>query len=229
MRWLWLARTDPERLWSSLPVKIFYKVKAFFSIDMVTKIGNSASTFFWKDQWLHRKCIQDLAPRLFVVVPRRIVNNRKVQQALVDRSWIHDIQGALTVGVIADFLTLREALRVVELQPLMEDKHIFRFPDNDNYSTKQLMRVYLLAQLILNLVRKYGSLGLHQNVKFSCGLLPSKGAGQKASYKNEGFSILVVALFVTRNRKQLTICWQIAFLQDNSGSDFLGKSTGLTP
>jgi hypothetical protein len=91
---------------------------------------------------LHRKCIQDLAPRLFVVVPRRIVNNRKVQQALVDRSWIHDIQGALTVGVIADFLTLREALRVVELQQLMEDKHIFRFTNNDNYSTKQLMRVF---------------------------------------------------------------------------------------
>jgi hypothetical protein len=45
MRWLWLARTDPERLWSSLPIKIFDKVKAFFYIDMVTKIGNSASAF----------------------------------------------------------------------------------------------------------------------------------------------------------------------------------------
>jgi hypothetical protein len=59
-------------------------------------------------------------------------------------------------------------------------------------------------------------------------LLPSKAAGQQIGYKNEGLSILIVALFVTRNRKQLTICWQIVFLQDNYGFGSLGRSTCRT-
>jgi hypothetical protein len=59
---------------------------------MVTKIGNVASTLFWKDRWMHGKCIKNLAPRLVEVVPRRIANNRNVQEALMDRKWICDIQ-----------------------------------------------------------------------------------------------------------------------------------------
>jgi hypothetical protein len=41
---------------------------------------------------MHGKCIKNLAPRLDEVVPRRIANNRNVQEALMDRKWIYDIQ-----------------------------------------------------------------------------------------------------------------------------------------
>jgi hypothetical protein len=51
-------------------------VKAFFSIAVITEIGNGSSTLFWTDRWLQRKRIEDLAPRLFAVVPKRIRNNR---------------------------------------------------------------------------------------------------------------------------------------------------------
>jgi hypothetical protein len=49
MRWLWLAKIHPVRPWSSLPLQFCDEVRAFFSIAMVTEIGNGASTLFWKD------------------------------------------------------------------------------------------------------------------------------------------------------------------------------------
>jgi hypothetical protein len=49
MRWLWLAKTDPMRPWSSLPLQSCDKVKAFFSMAMMTEIENGASTLFWMD------------------------------------------------------------------------------------------------------------------------------------------------------------------------------------
>jgi hypothetical protein len=59
---------------------------------------------------LHGICIKDLAPRLVEAVQRRIANDRNLQEALVDKRWISDIRGVLTVGVIAEFLTLWDAL-----------------------------------------------------------------------------------------------------------------------
>lgn len=51
------------------------------------------------------------------MVSRRIANNRNVQEALMNRGLISGIRGGLSVGVIAEFLTLWDALRLVELQP----------------------------------------------------------------------------------------------------------------
>lgn len=67
-------------------------------------IGDGANTLFWTDWWLNGQCIADLAPRLFAAIPKRRVKKRTVQDALSNRSWILDIQGARTVGVIVDFI-----------------------------------------------------------------------------------------------------------------------------
>jgi hypothetical protein len=69
-------------------------------------------------------------------VPNRIRNNRTVLEALTDRKWLTDIKGALTVGVFADLLDLWDALQTIQLHPDMEDKHIFRFATDGNYSAK---------------------------------------------------------------------------------------------
>jgi hypothetical protein len=45
MRWLWLAKAHPGRLWSSLPMQFLDRVR-FFSTAMQTEIENRASTLF---------------------------------------------------------------------------------------------------------------------------------------------------------------------------------------
>lgn len=75
-------------------------------------------------------------PCQFAAIPRRLANSRKVQEALNGRKWIADIHGALAVGVIADPLTLWDALQPVVLQQGLGDKHIFRLATNCKYSAK---------------------------------------------------------------------------------------------
>jgi hypothetical protein len=103
---------------------------------VLTEVGDGVNTKFWKDKWLHGKRIVDLAPRLLATIPKRIVNNRTVNEALTNRKWIADIKGALSVGVLIDYLQLWEMLSAIELQPGVEDRHIFSIVPDGMYSAK---------------------------------------------------------------------------------------------
>jgi hypothetical protein len=48
----------------------------------------------------------DLFPRLIVAIPKRVINCRTVHEAIVCAKWIFDIKGALSVGVLTDYLQL---------------------------------------------------------------------------------------------------------------------------
>jgi hypothetical protein len=73
---------------------------------MQTEIGDGASTLFWSDIWLNGHRVADIAPRLLTVIPKRRVNTCTVRGALIEHKWVSDIRGALTVGVITDYLHL---------------------------------------------------------------------------------------------------------------------------
>jgi hypothetical protein len=114
-RWLWLQKTEPNHPWSTLPIQVPKNVQALFSVAMQTKLGDGKSTLFWSDRWLHGQKIMDIAPRLVAAVPRKRINKRTVYEALMIRQWISDIQGALTVEIIAEFLHLWDVLLTVQL------------------------------------------------------------------------------------------------------------------
>jgi len=59
-----------------------------------------------------------------------------VFDAITDGSWISDIRGALSVQVLIEYIHLWELLSDVELQPEVEDLHIWKFTASGLYSTK---------------------------------------------------------------------------------------------
>jgi hypothetical protein len=133
---LWLHKTDPGRLWANLPIQVPKKAGSVFSTVLVSEVGNGAHTLFWTDKWLLGQNVCNLAPRLFTIIPKRIANRRTVLEALSNRNWISDINGALSVGVIVEYLNLREILSGIVLKPELEDKHVFSIAANGNYSAK---------------------------------------------------------------------------------------------
>jgi hypothetical protein len=152
MRWLWLKKTDLRRPWSSLSIQVPSKARSFFSKVLISEVGNGTNTIFWTNKWIHDKRVLDIAPRLFSIIPKRITNRRTVQQALLNRRWIADIKGALTVGAIVDYLHLWNILADFVLQPNTEDIHIFSLSSNGRYSAKSaytgfFLRVYHLWAL----------------------------------------------------------------------------------
>jgi hypothetical protein len=48
MRWLWLAKVEPNKPWAGLPMHFPSKVKSFFHAIIHTEIGNGCSTVFGK-------------------------------------------------------------------------------------------------------------------------------------------------------------------------------------
>jgi hypothetical protein len=59
---------------------------------------------FWKDRWLNETSITDLAPHLIQNIARRVVNKRTVAKALNNHKCVADIQGALTIPVLIEYV-----------------------------------------------------------------------------------------------------------------------------
>jgi hypothetical protein len=93
---------------------------------VVSEVGNGAATLFWSDRWIQGQRIADLAPQVFATVPKMRISKRTVHEALTDHSWVMDIYGALTFGVINEFLSLWYLLSEVVLQPRIDDCHVWR-------------------------------------------------------------------------------------------------------
>ena len=72
MRWLWLKKTQPERLWTFLDVQVHSNAAALFAASVQSVVGSRTDTKFWTDRWLHGKRIVDWAPSLFAAVNRRL-------------------------------------------------------------------------------------------------------------------------------------------------------------
>jgi hypothetical protein len=88
------------------------------------------------DKWLLGQKISDIAPRRFETIPRRFAKRRTVQEALQNGNWISDIKGALSVGVLVDYIQLWDLISNIELQAEIEDKHVFCIAADGLYSAK---------------------------------------------------------------------------------------------
>ncbi|WVZ70614.1 hypothetical protein U9M48_019263 [Paspalum notatum var. saurae] len=136
IRWLWLQKTDDSRPWKGLPVNVPMKARARFDAAVVTTVGNGVSTKFWTDRWIQGKTVAELAPNLLKAIPKKLVRQRTVRQALLNRVWVTDIQGALMVQVLSEYLLIWEIVDGVTLQPGVQDQHLWKFSSTGSYSCK---------------------------------------------------------------------------------------------
>jgi hypothetical protein len=108
-RWTWLQRMEPNKPWAHFQIQISKEVQGLVDMAMVTVIGDGCSTFFWKDKWFNGKRIKDPASSIYAMVHKRVVNKRKVSEAICNQQWISDFRGALSVPVITDFFQISVA------------------------------------------------------------------------------------------------------------------------
>jgi len=78
------------------------------------------------------KVLQAL-PLASAAIPKRRTKRRTVKEALTNRAWISDIEGALTVGVIVEYLLIWDLLLDIELHPEVEDSHIWKLSLSGQY------------------------------------------------------------------------------------------------
>jgi hypothetical protein len=142
-----LQKTELNRPWTSLLIKVLDKAKALFSVAIQTEIGDGTNTLFWSDRWLHRQRIADLAPRLLAAALKRRISNRTVFEALTTTKWVSDIQGALTVVVIMDFMHLWDLILNFELRQGVNDIHFWRLAAGKKYPAKVAYESFFLGSI----------------------------------------------------------------------------------
>jgi hypothetical protein len=74
MRWEWLARTEPDRMWACIPNKSERIVCAMFDVSTTVVVGSGTKTLFWENRWVDGLSITSRAPLLVQAV------NKKVQK-----------------------------------------------------------------------------------------------------------------------------------------------------
>jgi hypothetical protein len=86
-------------------------------------------------------------PRLLAAVPKRRINNHTIREVLTAGKWISDIQGALTVGVIMEFLHLWDMIINIELRQGVNDNHFWRLATDKKYFAKVAYESFFLGSI----------------------------------------------------------------------------------
>uniref|UniRef100_A0ACD5ZV37 Uncharacterized protein n=1 Tax=Avena sativa TaxID=4498 RepID=A0ACD5ZV37_AVESA len=126
-RWICRMRTNHARPWQGLDMRFSQTEMQVFEASTLMTVGDGATTLFWTDRWLDGKAIEGWAPALFSLIPKRARKRRTVREALLERCWITDIQGALSPLALWQYAQLWARLRVVEL---VEEPDTLRWMDD---------------------------------------------------------------------------------------------------
>jgi hypothetical protein len=113
------------------------------------RVGDGHSALFWRDAWLDGQSIQDLAPDLAKTVPLRIQRARTVTQTLDENTWCRDIQGALTIHVLIQYIHTRQRIQGYNVILGVADRFIWRRSQMGLYSSASAYNALFVNQTSL--------------------------------------------------------------------------------
>lgn len=112
MRWLWLQKTQLDQPWAQMGIQVHPNILAMFAASVISIVGDEKKkTCFWTDRWLHGQPIQELAPALVALVPKRVLNMRTVHDASTDLQWVDGMQGSLPVQAFFKYFLIWNILQ----------------------------------------------------------------------------------------------------------------------
>lgn len=114
-RWCWLQRTDPARPWCHLRIPVDADTAAIFYASTTWALADGCEYRFWVDHWLNGKATTKVAPTIASLIPRRRRNAWTVAEGLHLRSWVRDMQGALSPIAMVEYINLWHFLGQVTL------------------------------------------------------------------------------------------------------------------
>ncbi|XP_066396066.1 uncharacterized protein [Miscanthus floridulus] len=134
-----------------------HNAEALFKMVVDHIVGSGASTLFWKDRWIDGQTIEEVAPNLFKAIPKRITRRRTVAQALVNRCWVADIKGALSVQVLLEYLQIWDHVEGVVLQQEVPEQIRWKLSQNGSVSDEiniwGMAAAFKLQELLVRLNR----------------------------------------------------------------------------
>jgi hypothetical protein len=117
-----------------------------FDVSTTVAVGSGSKTLFWKDRWLDGISIANRAPLLIQVVTKKVSRTRLVSEAMAEDRWIADISGSFSILALMQYVNLWIRLQSVYLDSQSEDKFIWKWTGNQQYSVFSACRAFFLGQ-----------------------------------------------------------------------------------
>nr|BAJ87385.1 predicted protein [Hordeum vulgare subsp. vulgare] len=135
LRWLWLSRTDADRAWQGLDLQFSREELGLFHASTFMVLGDGHTALFWEDRWLHGQSIRELAPLLYLCIPKNRRRARMVAEGLAGNAWARDIRGVVVLQEIGQYLTTWQhvAHTTLSAEP---DKLVWKWTANGVYSAR---------------------------------------------------------------------------------------------
>jgi hypothetical protein len=83
---------------------------------------------------------------LSATVNKRVAKTRTVTDALSGERWVRDISGSLSIPDLQQYISLWSQLQGVQLTPFADDKFIWHWSTNQQYSAASAYRAFFLGQ-----------------------------------------------------------------------------------
>ena len=141
LRWEWLGRTAHDSCWARLPFRSEKSVAAMAAVSMTLNIGDGASARLWTDSWASVGALCHYAPNLSADISRA-GKKRSLKDGIFQNRWARDIVGAPTTQVLCQYLRVWGILRNVILDPLQEDRFVWRWTADGRYSASSAYRAF---------------------------------------------------------------------------------------
>jgi hypothetical protein len=107
-------------------------VTEVFEVATSSVVGDGASTYFWLDDWLPDGHLKDLAPHLFVLIPRRLSRSRLVKDCL-DGGWLDDIPTDLDALAIDELRAVADRMEGLAIIAGVPDVFRWNWGAKDTY------------------------------------------------------------------------------------------------
>jgi hypothetical protein len=186
-------------------------------MTVISEVGNWEHTSFWTDQ-LQGKRIADLAPHLLTIIPQTRRKRQTVKEALMNRAWISDIQGALTFEIIAKYIQLWDVLYDFWLQSEVADSHIWRLSTDGQYLAKSRYDTLFMGATLFKLCERILKSWGHPNARFFYGWSHTNVAGPQTILCSVDCLTRINTCFMIRRMRTLTTSSPHAYSLDNSGT-----------
>ena len=94
LRWLWQEWVEDSKPWLGSELPCSDVDRLLFNASIKISLGDGAKTRFWHHNWLEGEAPRYLAPNLFRLVSRKIL-----QHELWNNNWIRSLRGKITSAV----------------------------------------------------------------------------------------------------------------------------------
>jgi hypothetical protein len=195
-----------ESCWAKLPAKSEKAVAAMAAVSMSVSIGDGSSCRLWTDCWATVGPLNLFAPELFAAISRTGIK-RTLKDGLLNNRWARDIVGTPTVQVLCQYLRVWRILGDVVLDPVQEDRFVWKWLADGKYSASLAYRTGLssLAHPPCSAPKRFGRPRRRPASNFSSGLHSTVVSGQLHEGRDMGCRMMMPVCCVSRSLKPVTI------------------------